>query len=331
MADIKVRNLRDDLSFGAVVEGLDWSNIEDEALREQIRETFRQRGMIVFPDMEPSAKMQVAVSKIFGPLKDHPTKTTPRDDETGDTAQGVIDMFHAGTEDPDFDEGIVIKDGVRLARYSPWHFDHCYNDELNYAGVLRSPVNSPAGEGGRTGFMDGIEVYRQLRPDLRGKIEGVNVIYTLDTRLSKQKYAVDFKQLAELPSTKDLLKEVAIFPRAMHPAVWTRDSGEKVFHAAPWMAVGLEHNETPEGDALYDEVCRELVRLGQGDCAYWHQWQPTDLVIWDNTRMLHAVEGCDPKYDRRTIRSTIKGDYGLGYFEDGKKIGEVFREVEPIE
>ena len=102
MAAIKVRNLRDDLSFGAVVEGLDWSNIEDEAVREQIRETFRQRGMIVFPDMEPSAKMQVAVSKIFGPLKDHPTKTTPRDDETGDAAQGVIDMFHAGTADPDY-------------------------------------------------------------------------------------------------------------------------------------------------------------------------------------------------------------------------------------
>ena len=26
------------------------------------------------------------------------------------------------------------------------------------------------------------------------------------------------------------------------------------------------------------------------------------------------------------MRTTIKGDYGLGYFEDGKKIGEVYRE-----
>lgn len=329
MAAIRVRNLRDDLSFGSIVEGLDWSNIEDEAVRSQIRDTFKARGMIVFRDMEPSAKMQVAVSKIFGPLKDHPTKTTPRDDETGNEEQGVIDMFHAGTTDPDFVAGIVEKDGRRLARFSPWHFDHCYNDELNYAGVLRSPVNSPAGQGGRTGFMDGIEVYRQMPRELIEKIEGTNVIYTLDTRLSKQKYAVDFNPLGELEMTKDLLKEVAIFPRAMHPAVWTRDTGEKVFHAAPWMAVGLEHNEGEEGDRLFDEVCRELNRLGQGTCAYWHQWNPTDLVIWDNHRMLHAVEGCPPEYDRRTIRSTIKGDYGLGYFEDGKKIGEVNRYVEP--
>jgi taurine dioxygenase len=28
-------------------------------------------------------------------------------------------------------------------------------------------------------------------------------------------------------------------------------------------------------------------------------------------------------------RTTIKGDYGLGYFEDGKKIGEVQREFIP--
>jgi len=327
MAAISVRNLRDDLSFGSIIEGLNWDNVDDEDIRQQIRDIFVDRGMIVFRNMEPTAKMQVAVSKIFGPLKDHPTKTTPRDEETGDEAQGVIDMFHEGTTDPNFDEGIVIKDGKRLARYSPWHFDHCYNDELNYAGVLRSPVNAPAGEMGRTGFMDGIECYRQFPKELRDKIENLNIIYTLDTRLSKMRFGVDFEALAELPSTAELLKEVAIFPRAMHPAVWTRPTGEKVLHIGPWMAVGIEHHEDAEGDALFDEVCHMINKMGEGTSAYWHQWEPTDMVIWDNTRMLHAVEGCDPKYDRRTIRSTIRGDYGLGYFEDGKKIGEVFREV----
>jgi hypothetical protein len=29
----------------------------------------------------------------------------------------------------------------------------------------------------------------------------------------------------------------------------------------------------------------------------------------------------------QTLRTTIKGDDGLGYFEDGKKIGEVQREI----
>jgi len=326
VADIRIRDLRDDLSFGSIIEGLNWENIDDETVRQKIRDTFQKRGMIVFKDMEPTSKMQVAVSKIFGPLKDHPTKATPRDEETGDEAEGVIDMHYepkAGNKDAG---GLVEIDGKVLARFSPWHFDHCYNDELNYAGVLRSPVVAP--ENGRTGFMDGIELYRQFPKELLDKIEGLNVIYTLDTRLTKARFGVNYKAFDDTsPAVIALLKEVAIFPRAMHPAVWTRETGEKVLHAAPWMAVGLENHEDAEGDALFEEVCQEIIERGKGTAAYWHQWNPTDMVIWDNHRMLHAVEGCDAKYERHTLRTTIKGDYGHGYFEDGKKIGEVFREV----
>jgi len=324
MAELTITDLRDDLSFGSTVRGVTHEALADESIRQRLRDLFVERGLIVFKDMEPTAKMHVALSKVFGPLKDHPTSSTPRTAE--DEAAGVIDMHYIpNAEDPGKGEGLVEIDGKPVARFSPWHFDHCYNDELNYAGVLRCPVNAP--EGGRTGFMDGIELYRQFPQDLRDRIEGINIIYTLDTRLSKQKYGVNFKHLTEHGSTAQLLKEVAIFPRAMHPAVWTRPTGEKVLHAAPWMAVGVEHHEDAAGDKLFDDICHEINRRGQGTSAYWHQWEPTDMVIWDNHRMLHAVEGCDAKYERRTIRSTIKGDYGHGYFEDGKKIGEVFREV----
>ena len=324
MTDLKIRNLQDDLSFGARVEGVTLDNLQDEAVRAKLRSLFEDRGMIVFENVEQSNKMHVELSKVFGPLKDHPTKTTVR--TADEEAHGVIDMHYVPTNDPDKDEGIVEVDGKRLARFSPWHFDHCYNDELNYAGILRCPINAPTG--GRTGFMDGIETYRQFPKELRDKIEGKNIVYTLDTRLGKMRFGVNFKYISDNYLTKDLLKEVAIFPRAMHPAVWTRKTGEKVFHLAPWMAVGIEHDETPEGDALFDEICHTLNRLGKGTSAYWHEWKPTDMVIWDNSRMLHAVEGSDAKYERRTIRSTIRGDYGLGYFEDGKKIGEVNRYVE---
>ncbi|MCW1430034.1 TauD/TfdA dioxygenase family protein [Novosphingobium sp. JCM 18896] len=326
MADIKVSELSSEHAFGARIAGLNWDIINDPAVRERIAAVFVERGMIVFEDMEPSAKMQVAVSKIFGPLKDHPTKSTPRDGETGDEAEGVIDMHYDPKKGNNDAGGLVEIDGQVLARFSPWHFDHCYNDELNYAGVLRSPIVAP--EGGRTGFMDGIELYKNFPKDLLAQIEGLNVIYTLDTRLTKQRFGVNFKAFEDTsPPMLALLKEVAIFPRAMHPAVWTRETGEKVLHIGPWMSVGVEHNETPEFEKVYDAVCHEINRQGTGNAAYWHEWKPTDLVIWDNHRMVHAVEGCDAQYERQTLRTTIKGDYGHGYFEDGKKIGEVFREV----
>jgi taurine dioxygenase len=325
VAGIQVRNLSDDLNFGARISGVTWETIADEGVRAEINRVFEERGMIVFEDMEPTSKMQVELSKVFGPLKDHPTKSTPRDDETGEAALGVIDMHYKPDDDPYASGGLVEIGGQLLARYSPWHFDHCYNDELNRAGVLRAPINAPVG--GRTGFMDGVEVYQQFPQALRDQLEAQNIIYTLDTRLTKMRFGVNFKALSDPPQTKELLKEVAIFPRAMHPAVWTRKSGEKVLHVGPWMAVGVEHREDAAGDAFFDEVCHTINKIGEGNAAYWHDWKPTDMVIWDNWRMLHAVEGCDAKYERQTLRTTIKGDYGLGYFEDGKKIGEVYREV----
>jgi taurine dioxygenase len=325
MPTIEVSNLNEGLSFGARVKGVNWQTVQDEAVRAQLNAVFEDRGLIIFEGVEPTSKMQVAISAVFGPPKDHPTRSTPRDADSDDVSVGVIDMHYKPSDDPNIVDSLVEIGGRRLARFSPWHFDHCYNDELNRGGVLRAPISPP--EGGRTGFMDGVELYRQFPVDLRDRLEKLNIIYTLDTRLTKMRFGVNFRPLGESPHIAALLKEVAIFPRAMHPAVWTRRTGEKVLHVGPWMAVGIEHHEEADSDAFFDEVCHTINRLGTGSSAYWHPWKPDDMVIWDNWRMLHAVEGCEAKYERQTVRTTIKGDYGLGYFEDGKKIGEVHREI----
>jgi taurine dioxygenase len=320
MSKITVRNLRDDLSYGSIIEGVSLETLQDSAVRAEINDVFERRGMIVFTGCEPSAQLHVAISNVFGPLKDHPTKTTARVDQN--SAPGVIDMHYQPPPEHS-DVGLVQIGGRKLANWSNWHFDHCYNDELNLAGVLRSVVTAP--EGGLTGFADGIQMYQDLSPELRAKIERYNVVYTLDVRRSKMRFGRprDFKEFGDREMTLSSVREGLSFPRAMHPAVWTRPSGEKVLHVSPWMAVGLENNETVEGDALLEAVCQEMIANVK---AYWHKWQPDHMVVWDNRRLLHAVSGCDPKFERRMQRTTIKGDYGLGYFEDGKKIGEVQRE-----
>ena len=323
MSKIKVRNLRDDLSFGSIVEGLTYETAADPEVRAELNALFEDRGMIVFKGVEASDKMHLAISDVFGPLKDHPTKGTPRVNDN--VAPGVIDMHSKPRDISNGDlRGLVELKGKIVTRFSPWHFDHCYNDELNRAGVLRCVINAP--EGGRTGFADGVEIYKDFDPALREKIEGLNVIYTLDTRLTRMRFGRTFKDFGESPGVSPTVEEAKIFPRAMHPAVWTRKNGDKVLHIGPWMSVGLEHHEDPEGEALFEEACQETNRQADAT-AYWHDWEPNDMVIWDNWRMLHAVEGNDPKYERQTQRTTIKGDYGLGYFEDGKKIGEVYREL----
>jgi taurine dioxygenase len=323
VSGIRIRALGEDYSWGARVEGLSWDNIEDQAVRAELQQLFEDRGFIVFEGMEPSGRMQVALSEVFGPLKDHPTKATARADE--DLAPGVIDMHVMPREDDGNYHGLVEIDGTKLASFSPWHFDHCYNDELNRAGVLRAVL--PAPERGRTGFCDGIELYKSFDPELRRKVETLNILYTLDVRLTQMRFGRFFKTFGDMPWNVSNVEEAKTFPRALHPAVWTRATGEKVLHVGPWMSLGIEGHEDPQGEALFEAVCQEVNRKAHG---YWHSWRPDDMLIWDNWRMLHAVEGCDPRYERRMHRTTIKGDYGLGAFEHGKKPGEVYRELPPI-
>jgi taurine dioxygenase len=306
---IAVTALRVDLSFGARISGVTAEALQDDATRAQINAVFEDRGMIVFENVEPSSQMHVAISNVFGPLKDHPVPSVSRVD--ADTMPGVIDMRH----NPD-DTTIVELDGKRVSQWLPWHFDHCYNNELNRAGVLRA-IDIPS-EGGMTGFADGIDLYNSISPQLREKIEALKVIYTLDLRYSAMRFglAKSFRLIQEQSGHRNMAEYAKTLPRAIHPAVWTRKSGEKVLHVSPWMAVGIERHEDPEGDRLLEEVCQEILANVK---PYFHKWQVTDMIIWDNWRMLHSVSGHNPQAARRMQRTTIKGDYGLGYFENNGK------------
>ena len=103
-------------------------------------------------------------------------------------------------------------------------------------------------------------------------------------------------------------------PRALHPAVWTRRSGEKVLHVSPWMAKGIEGREDADGDALLAAVCDEIVEAAEG---------PQLLPSLAADRHGHLgqlalpppVSGMAPEHARCMHRTTIAGDYGLGRFE----------------
>jgi taurine dioxygenase len=306
---LEVRPLRDDLAFGARIGGVTRDNLNDETVRAELNRVFEDRGLIVFEGVEPSAQMHAELSNVFGPMKDHPSKAVPRVDQ--DSMPGVIDM-HTKAHEP----GAIEVEGKTLISWLPWHFDHAYNNELNRAGVLRA-IDIPP-EGGLTGFADGIELYKLLSPELREKIEGRNVLYRMNVIMENLRFGrpEQFEVLAERPSAQLVMDAAVGVPRAVHPAVWTRKSGEKVLHVSPWMAEGIEGAEDAEGDALLQAVAQEIFALAKTH-SYFHAWKTTDMIIWDNWRVLHAVSGHDPKYPRRMQRTTIAGDYGLGYFENG--------------
>jgi taurine dioxygenase len=303
---IEFAPLQQGLPFGSRIRGVTRENATEEGNRQRIWREFEERGLLVFEEMEQTSEMQLALSTVFGPLKDHPVKVVARARE--DLAPGVIDL------DSRIDNGsaIVDLDGKLLHNWIPWHFDHSYNNELNRAGVLRPVVIAP--EGGLTGYADGIELYDRMPRDLRDRIEGLKVIYTLDMLLDHMRFGKpdNIRELQTHPASLELAELAKTSPRAIHPAVWTRKSGEKVLHVGFLHSVGLEGHEDAEGDELLQEVCRYIAAFPD---AYYHKWKPDQMLVWDNWRLLHSVTGADPKYPRQMHRTTIKGDYGLGCFE----------------
>ena len=303
---IEFAPLQQDLPFGSRIRGVTRKNVTEEGNRQRIWQLFEQRGLLVFEEMEQSCEMQLALSTVFGPLKDHPVKAVARARE--DLAPGIIDL------DSRIDNGstIVELDGKLLHNWIPWHFDHSYNNELNRAGVLRPVVIAP--EGGLTGFADGIALYNQMPHALRDRIEGLKVIYTLDLLLDHMRFGKpdNIRELQTHPACLELAELAKTSPRAIHPAVWTRASGEKVLHVGFLHCAGLEGHEDAEGDALLQDVCRYIAGFPD---AYYHKWESGQMLVWDNWRLLHSVTGADPQYPRQMHRTTIKGDYGLGSFE----------------
>jgi taurine dioxygenase len=304
--EVRISPLRDDLPFGARVHGVTRESLREEANRRTIRQAFEDHALLLFEAVEESPAMQLAISETLGPLKDHPVSKVPRTDEA--LAAGVIEL----KSDPNDDQLVVEYQGRRMTNFLPWHFDHSYNNELNRAGVLRPVIIAP--EGGQTGFADGIALYESLPAGLKARLEGVNVIYDLGVMQPRMRFGVpEGMRVVQVPAALTAVEEQAKTKRrAVHPAVWRRATGEKVLHVGLLHAVGIEGRENPEGDALLHEVVQFIM---DNTLAYFHQWRLGQMLTWDNWRMLHCVTGSDPRYPRQMHRTTIAGDYGLGYFE----------------
>lgn len=105
MAKVTISNLGEEFAWGSRVSGVNLDNLHDADLRAELAQLLVDRGVIVFENLEPSSELQVELSRVFGPLKDHPTKSTARADT--DLAEGVIEIDYGGQVVPDTDHGLV--------------------------------------------------------------------------------------------------------------------------------------------------------------------------------------------------------------------------------
>jgi taurine dioxygenase len=304
MTLIQEQPLADNVSFGTKITGITSETVKDESVRKRLRDLFESRGLLVFEDVEPSDQMLIAISSAVGPLQDIVLNAVPRVDK--EALPGILRF----NNDPS-DANVFEIDGKKVSGWTGWHFDSCYKALCRGAG-LRVTINPPAG--GETGFADGIQLYKAISPELRAKFQDLKIFYNTKLMFNQQRFGMPkkFRTISIQEHAQKLFKEAETRPRAMHPAVWQRSTGEYVLHAAPFQADGIVGHEGPEGDSLLESLFQEIYAKM---AVYWHTWKMTDVVVWDNWRLIHTANGHDPNHARCVHRATIQGDYGLGSIE----------------
>lgn len=296
----RVETLQDGLGFGKSVSGLKQSDLQGEEVRQHLRDLWINDGLVVFRNDEVTADFQVELSRVFGDLEQHPVREL--------WTEGLPELITIRSDPAT--ERILEVDGKLYGAWLPWHSDLIYTDRINHGGVLRALQRTSWG--GQTGFLDRIQAYALMPDDLKEAIEGLSVVYQIMVYHHLTRYGT--KRKVRTVKTSEFQKKVSDrierdFPPCVHPLVYTQEeTGRKVLNLSPYFALHIDGHDDAEGHALLQRLVDHL----ESCPSYFHEWQPNDLVLWDNWRMVHSVAGAPADEVRIVQRTTIAGDYGRG-------------------
>ena len=242
------------------------------ALAGEIRELLSQRGVLVVRDAFFDDADQQAFTKTLGT----PMAQTERDEVMKISMDTRV---HASAE---FQRGNVL-----------WHIDMLSAAVPNFASILSPRVLSQ--EGGETEFANTYAAWDDLPDEEQCAYEGLRVVHSLE---ASQLMVTPEPTLEKLQFWRDLS------PSREHPLVWTHQSGRKslVIGASAHYVIGKSAEESRY----------ILTRLRdwttQPQYVYRHEWQPGELLIWDNTGTMHRVLPFPLESGRLMSRTAIMGE-----------------------
>jgi alpha-ketoglutarate-dependent taurine dioxygenase len=173
-----------------------------------------------------------------------------------------------------------------------WHIDGTTDDIPVKATTLTA--RQVAMTGGGTEFASTYAAYENLPEPERKRYEGLRVVHSFE---ASQRLVKAEPSEAEVEGWRRV-------PTHEISLVWKRRDGRRslVIGATADHVVGME---PAESRALLDEL---LAWSTQDRFCYTHEWQVGDLVVWDNTGMLHRAQPYEASSERTLHRTTIVGE-----------------------
>lgn len=270
-------------NLGAEVLGLDLSQPILQEDFERLQQAHWKHHVLVFRDQRITPAQQVAFSRLWGPLQIH-----------------VLHQFQL----PGYPEILQVSN-VRNAQGQPeglgdagllWHSDLSYKEKPSLGSLLHA--QELPSEGGDTLFADQHAAYDALPQALKKQLEGLQ---------AEHSYLLHYEALRAKSPWRPKLTQQQIdeVKPAVHPVVITHPgNGRKALFVSEHFTsriLGLPEDESRD---LLQQLFAHSV---QPQFVYRHQWQPHDMVFWDNRSVLHLATGTPEHLRRKLYRTTVEG------------------------
>lgn len=246
------------------------ADLRDDALVARCAEALKWRGVLLLRGADLDDAAQLAFSRKLGEVVN-----------LNDTEIFKVSL------DPSVNPAAEYLKGT-----FHWHIDGTNDDVPIKATTLTA--RHVAMVGGGTEFANTYAAYENLPDEDRKRYDDLRVVHTFEAaqRLVKPN-----------PDERELAAWRVLPPREMS-LVWRRRDGRRslAIGATADHIVGVD---PAESRALLDGL---LAWATQERFRYTHEWQVGDLVIWDNTGMLHRALPYDASSQRTLHRTTIVGD-----------------------
>jgi alpha-ketoglutarate-dependent taurine dioxygenase len=245
-------------------------NVLDDALISRCLEALRWRGVLLIRGLHLDDDGQLAFSRQLGPV----------------VALRGREIFTISLDPAKSSQAEYLKGTFN------WHIDGTYENIPVQATTLTA--RHVAAIGGGTEFASTYAAYENLPEADRKRYDDLRVVHSFETA----------QRLVKPGPTEEDVAGWRRVPTHEMSLVWKRRDGRRslVIGATADHIVGMQ---PAESRALLDEL---IAWATQERFRYTHQWQVGDLVIWDNTGMLHRALPYDAASERTLHRTTIVGN-----------------------
>ncbi len=274
--------------FGAQVHDLDIRQPLSAAAIDAVRTAMDRYGLLLIRGQQLTQDEQMAFTRQFGPLDlgFRRVKTAPG----GDTGHRFNYPELADISNVEPTDELAQRNSRKIVSNianQMWHADSSFQRPRAKYSMLHAVTVTR--HGGNTEFADQRDAWDRLPPEIKQRIEPLWVEhYALHSRFA----------LGDTAYTQEQLDAIA---PVLWPLVQTHPGSGRRHLFIGAHARDIPGMVTAEARMLLWDL---LEHTTDRSAVYTHQWQPGDLVIWDNGCMLHRGRSFDLSERRELRRST---------------------------